>query len=72
MLVTFYNAIICNLIMFGSVCLGENISKFNRGGLEETKKKEVGHVVGKHLTVIRHYEKDCKKKKKKKTNASIK
>ena len=28
MLVTFYNAVICSLIMFGSVCRGGNISKF--------------------------------------------
>ena len=33
-LVTFYNAVICSLIMFGSVCWGGNISKFGRRRLE--------------------------------------
>ena len=33
MLVTFYNAVICSLIMFGSVCRGGNISKFDKGKL---------------------------------------
>ena len=27
MLVTFYNAVICSIVIFGSVCLGGNISK---------------------------------------------
>ena len=35
MLVTFYNAEICSLIMFGSVCWGRNMSKFDRGRLEK-------------------------------------
>ena len=39
MLVTFYNAVICSLIMFGSVCWGGNISKFDRGRLEKIVKK---------------------------------
>ena len=34
MLVTFYNAVICSLIMFGSVCKGGNISKFYKGSWE--------------------------------------
>ena len=48
MLVTFYNAVICSIIMFGSVCWGGNISKLDRGRLEKIVKK-VGHVVGKPL-----------------------
>ena len=28
MLVTFYNAVICSIIVYGSVCWGGNISKF--------------------------------------------
>ena len=41
MLVTFHNAVICSLIMFGSVCWGGNISKFGRGTLEKIVKKQV-------------------------------
>ena len=42
MLVTFYNAVICSIIVYGSVCWGGNISKFNRGSLEKiVKKKQV-------------------------------
>ena len=48
MLVTFYNAVICSIIMFGSVCWGGNISKLDRGRLEKIVKK-AGHVVGKPL-----------------------
>ena len=48
MLVTFYNAVICSSIMFGSVCWGGNISKLARGRLEKIVKK-AGHVVGKSL-----------------------
>ena len=33
--VTFYNAVICSIIMFGSVCWGGNISKLDRGRLEK-------------------------------------
>ena len=40
MLVTFYNAVICSIIRFGSVCWGENISKLDRGRLEKIVKKE--------------------------------
>ena len=39
MLFTFYNAVICNIIMFGSVCWGGNISKLDRGRLEKVVKK---------------------------------
>ena len=39
MLVTFYNAVICSIIMFGSVCWGGNISKLDRGKLEKIVKK---------------------------------
>ena len=48
MLVTFYNPVICSIIMFGSVCWGENISKLDRGRLEKIVKKS-GHVVGEPL-----------------------
>ena len=41
MLVTFYNAVICSIIMFGSVCWGGNISKLDRGRLEKIVKKQV-------------------------------
>ena len=49
MLVTFYNAVICSIIVYGSVCWGGNISKCDRGRLEKIvkkKKKKVGHVAG--------------------------
>ena len=53
MLVTFYNAVICSIIMSGSVCWGGNVSKLDRGRLEKIVKKEKkrkkGHVVGKSL-----------------------
>ena len=39
MLVTFCNAVICGIIMFGSVCWGGNISKLDRGRLEKIVKK---------------------------------
>ena len=39
MLVTFYNAVICSIIMFGSVCWGGNISKLDRGRLAKIVKK---------------------------------
>ena len=49
----FYNAVICSIIIFGSVCWGENISKLARGRLEKIvkkkKKKIAGHFVGKPL-----------------------
>ena len=41
MLVIFYNAVICIIIMFGSVFWGGNTSKLDRGKLEKTKKKQV-------------------------------
>ena len=44
MLVTFCNAVICSIIVFGSVCWVENISKFDRGRLEKIVKK-AGNVV---------------------------
>ena len=40
MLVTFYNAVLCSIIMFGSVCWGGNISKLDRGRLENIVKKK--------------------------------
>ena len=45
MLLTFYNAVICSIIVYGSVCFGGNISKFDRGRLEKIVKK-AGRVVG--------------------------
>ena len=48
MLVTFYNAVICGSIMFGSVCWGGDISKLERGRLEKIV-KNADHVVGKPL-----------------------
>ena len=39
-LVTFYNAVICSLIVFGSVCWSGNISKFDSGRLENIVKKK--------------------------------
>ena len=38
MLVTFYNAVICSIIVFGSVCWGGNISKLDRGVGKDCKK----------------------------------
>ena len=35
MLVTFYNAVTCSRIMFGSVYWGGHISRFDRGRLEK-------------------------------------
>ena len=35
-----YNAAICSLIMFGSVCWGGNILKFDRGKLEKIVRKK--------------------------------
>ena len=55
MLVTFYNAVICSIIMFGSVCWGGNISKLDRGRLEKIVIK-VGNVVGKPLD---SFKRDC-------------
>ena len=39
MLVTFYNAVICSITMFGSVYWGGSISKLVRGRLEKIVKK---------------------------------
>ena len=66
MLVTFYNAVICSIIMFGSVCWGGNISKLARGRLEKIVKK-AGHVVGKPLDSF----KILHKKRLQKTNANV-
>ena len=60
MLVTFYNAMLCIIIMFGSVCWGGNISKLDRGRLEKIVKKKAGHVWESHWSVLRLYTKrDC-------------
>jgi len=59
MLVTFYNAVICSIIMFGSLCWGGNISKLDRGRLEKIVKKQV-MLWESHWTVLRLYTiKDC-------------
>ena len=39
MLVTFYNAIMCSIIMYGSVCWGRNIFTLDSGRLEKIVKK---------------------------------
>ena len=67
MLVTFYNAVICRVIMFGSVCWGGNISKLDKGRLEKIVKK-AGNVVGKPLDSFR----TLHEKAVQKTNANIK
>ena len=36
----FYNAVICSIIVYGSVCWDGNISKFDRGCLEMIVKKK--------------------------------
>ena len=65
MLVTFYNAVICIIIMFGSVCWGGNISKLDRGRLEKivknTHKKTTQVMLWEsHWTILRLYMKrDC-------------
>ena len=59
MLVTFYNAVIYSIIMFGSVCWGGNILKLDRGNLEKIVKKQV-MLWESHWTVLRLYTKrDC-------------
>ena len=42
MLVTFYNAVICSIIMFGSVRWVGNISKFDRRRLENVIEQDMG------------------------------
>ena len=61
MLVTFYNAVICSIIVYGSVCWDGNISKFDRGRLEKIVKKQ-GMLWECHWTVLRHNEKRLLKK----------
>ena len=62
MLVTFYDAVICSIIVYGSVCWGGNISKFDRGRLEKIIKK-AGYVVGMPLDIFKTlYEKRLFKK----------
>ena len=57
MLVTFYNAVICSIIMFDSVCWGGNISKLDTRRLEKIVKKAVWES---HWTILRLYTKrDC-------------
>ena len=58
-----YNAVICSMVMFGSVCWDGNISKLDRGRLEKIvlKKKKAGHVVGKPLDIFKHEKRQYKK-----------
>ena len=73
---TFYSAVICSLIVFSSVCLGGNISRFDRGRLEKIVKEKdnnnnnkTGHVLGKPLDNFKIlYEKQTVQK----TNGNIK
>ena len=60
MSVTFYNAVICSIIVYSSVCWGGNISKFDRGRLEKivTKKKKQVMLWECHWTVLRHSKKN--------------
>ena len=58
-LVTFYNAVVCSIIMFGSVCWCGNISKLDKGRLKKIVKKAV-MLWESHSTVLRLYTKrDC-------------
>ena len=60
MLVTFYNAVICSIIVFGSVCWVGNISKFDRGRSEWIVKKKQVMLWECHWSVFRHSMKnDC-------------
>ena len=64
MLVTFYNAVICSIIMFGSVCWGGNISKLDRGRLEKIILKKQVMLLESHWTILRLYTKrDCTENK---------
>ena len=54
MLVTFYNAVMCSIIVYGSVCWGGNISKFDRGRFDRGRLVMLWEY---HWTVLRHYEK---------------
>ena len=54
MLVTFHNAVICNIIVYGSVCWGGNISKFDIGRFDRGRLVMLWEY---HWTVLRHYEK---------------
>ena len=64
MLVTFYNAVICSIIMFGSVCWGGNISKSDGGRLEKIVKRKQVMSWESHWTVLRLYTKrDCTENK---------
>ena len=53
MLVTFYNAVICSSIIFGSVCWGGNGSKLDRGRLEKIVKKKGRPCCGKATGLYR-------------------
>ena len=68
MLVTFYNAVICSLIMFCSVCWGGNISNFDRPRWDKMVKK-ADHVVG---TPLDSFKTLHEKRLYKKANANIK
>ena len=58
MFVTFHNAVICSIIIFGSVCWGGNISKLGRGRLEKIVKKKKQVILWEsHWTVLKLYTK---------------
>ena len=59
MLLTFYNAVICILVMLGSLSRGVNILKFDRGRLEWRKKDFLYFLLGR------------KKRKKRKASAVV-
>ena len=67
-LVTFYNAVICSIIMFGSIFWGGSISKLDRGRLEKIIKKQF-LLWESHWAVLRLY---TRKETVQKTNANIK
>ena len=59
-LAPFYNAVICSIIVFGSVCWGGDISKFDRGRLEKIVQKKQVVLWECHWTILRHCMKsDC-------------
>ena len=56
MLVILYNSVICSIIMFGSICCVGNISKLDRGRLENMIKQDMGWES--HWTFFRLFMKD--------------
>ena len=48
-----YNAVICSIVMFGSVCWDGNISKLDRGRLEKIVKQSRS-CCGKATDIFKH------------------